>query len=344
MKKRVLYRFRNSQASVEHLLLVGLIILILIPTIMVFYSQSMYGNKREQQAQVTQAGNDIAGAINDMKRLGDTSWQTLTVTLPPSATKISASGNEIIISTKQGDQIFYTDPSYQVYAQDTELLKAHSGRNELKLRYSQGYVCLSSMKGECINSACVDQDGDGVKACEGDCDDADKFTYPSFTDEEGHTQVAAQEECDGKDNNCDGKIDEFFDKDNDGHFDELIEDCRNVHSQNELDCNDAATDPNAPNIYYGNTEQCDGIDNNCDENVDENLNQDCSVAHLGPCSIGTETCIAGVWVGCPQGQSENCLNGLDDNCNNVPDNQEPACAKRIIFWSSFDESGYDAVI
>jgi len=37
-----------------------------------------------------------------------------------------------------------------------------------------------------------------------------------------------------------------------------------------------------------------------------------------------------------------CLNGLDDNCNGVPDNQETKCAKSIIFRSTFDNSGYDA--
>ncbi len=49
--------------------------------------------------------------------------------------------------------------------------------------------------------ACVDRDGDGFKdgGCTTlpDCDDADRRTHPN-----------APERCDGKDNDCDGRIDE----------------------------------------------------------------------------------------------------------------------------------------
>src|SRR5207247_3136089 len=44
-----------------------------------------------------------------------------------------------------------------------------------------------------------DADGDGYSTAQGDCDDHDATVYPG-----------APELCDGKDNNCNGQIDEAF--------------------------------------------------------------------------------------------------------------------------------------
>lgn len=49
--------------------------------------------------------------------------------------------------------------------------------------------------------ACVDADGDGVSACDGDCDDGSALVSP-----------ARAEVCDGLDDNCNGAIDELEDE------------------------------------------------------------------------------------------------------------------------------------
>ena len=70
-------------------------------------------------------------------------------------------------------------------------------------------TCLSSCScGECAEPQ--DKDGDLYSDICGDCDDNDNLIYPS-----------AEEVCDGKDNNCDGNIDEGYtaDADNDGILD-----------------------------------------------------------------------------------------------------------------------------
>jgi RHS repeat-associated protein len=97
---------------------------------------------------------------------------------------------------------------------------------------------------------CIDNDGDGhypTGSCgtpDDDCNDNDASVY-----------TGTSELCDGKDNNCNGQIDEGCsceDSDGDGYTT-----CTN-------DCNDSnqAINPAA-------SEACDGIDNNCDGQVDE---------------------------------------------------------------------------
>ncbi len=140
-------------------------------------------------------------------------------------------------------------------------------------------------------------DGDPVSVCGGDCDDADPNNYP------GNVEV-----CDGRDNNCDGQIDEggvclrCTDNDGDGYAIEGGEcgpvDCDDTDpdvnpGRDEVLCNgkDDDCDPSTPddlnvdgdpvsvcegdcddadpNNYPGNVEVCDGQDNNCDGQVDE---------------------------------------------------------------------------
>ena len=90
-----------------------------------------------------------------------------------------------------------------------------------------------------------DVDGDGETTCQGDCDDTD----PAISS-------TATEVCDALDNNCDTVIDEGFDVDVD-----LVTTCGadGVAGNADDDCDDAD-----PLNFPGNTESCDGQDNDCD--------------------------------------------------------------------------------
>ena len=191
----------------------------------------------------------------------------------------------------------------------------------------------------------LDSDGDGygdanifINACEiptgyvddkTDCDDTNAAINPGAT-----------EQCDGIDNNCNGQVDEgllttyYIDLDGDGYGDAAASQsaCTQPtgYVTNNTDCNDGDS-----NISPGATEQCDGIDNNCDGQVDEGLlttyYQDADGDGYGHASNTTQACSL------PSGYATNntdcddtdqninpsateiCNDGADNNCDGQVD-------------------------
>lgn len=172
-----------------------------------------------------------------------------------------------------------------------------------------------------------DYDGDGVGAessgytvaCSapesysanlGDCDDNDPKIFP------GNREL-----CDGKDNNCDGQMDEGLpissycaDADLDGHG------VSGAATQNgcgvskgfglcDNDCND-----DDPAVYPGAVELCNGKDDNCNDRFDEDARVICGVGWCAQYAQGcTSICTPG------QPRVEEC-NDFDDDCDGVKDN------------------------
>lgn len=208
----------------------------------------------------------------------------------------------------------------------------------------------------------LDADGDGygktsdvIASCtpitgrvtqSGDCDDNDNTVYPG-----------APEICDGKDNNCNGQVDEDFshqipyyrDTDGDGYGDsqDFVLNCTPVLGRVTTpgDCND-----NDPTVYPGAPEICDGKDNNCDGQVDENITQtsyyldidgdgygnsndvvqSCSpiagrVTKSGDCNDNDPT----VYPGAPE-----VCDGKDNDCNGTIDDN------KANYYLDADEDGY----
>ncbi|MCB9763112.1 MAG: lamin tail domain-containing protein [Alphaproteobacteria bacterium] len=112
----------------------------------------------------------------------------------------------------------------------------------------------------------VDNDGDGVTANDGDCDDNNAQIFPGRS-----------EDCNAIDDNCNGLVDEGFgDGDGDGTADCLdSEECDGLDNDG-----DAVVDEGFPDVDGDGVadceldEQCDGLDNDNDGLVDEGYDQD----------------------------------------------------------------------
>ena len=117
------------------------------------------------------------------------------------------------------------------------------------------------------------------------------------------------EVCDGKDNDCDGKVD--------GHQ----QTCTSACGSGTQTCSQGSW--GACSAPQPKTEVCDGQDNDCDGYVDESLTQACS----SKCGRGTETCVGGQWKNCdaPLPKTEVC-DGKDNDCDGQTDeNLTQAC-------------------
>ncbi len=172
------------------------------------------------------------------------------------------------------------------------------------------------------------------------------FTDPAYCT--AGSCPATPDVCDGKDNNCDGQVDESFKPpallvgflgqacfSDDGKPAPGDGPCR---TQGSFVCRADGTGTQCSavkDLSKATTETCDGIDNNCDGIVDNNLSSDarigkqCFGGTKGICALashaGTTSCQTGAVV-CsganivhPGDKVEVC-NGLDDDCDGIVDN------------------------
>lgn len=180
-----------------------------------------------------------------------------------------------------------------------------------------------------------------------DCNDSDAAANPGM-----------DEVCDGKDNDCNSEVDEgvgdtyYQDLDGDGQGNPMVstQSCSIPPSfvLNRTDCNDLAA-----SVYLGANEQCDGLDNDCDEQVDDGVlttyYPDHDADGFGNMSAGYAACSPQAGdvpngADCNDGNGdvhpgvEESCNGTDDDCDGVIDDG----FMRKSFYRDADSDGFGA--
>jgi hypothetical protein len=179
--------------------------------------------------------------------------------------------------------------------------------------------CEGIVDDGCPGRMCDDEDGDGYgvgPGCPGpqDTDDHDPDVHP------GATEICG----DGKDNNCNGIVDDgctgCTDTDGDGYG--VGDGCGPLVDR---DCDDSD-----PSVHPGAEEPCDGRDNNCNGSTDEGcpgvdcVDQDGDGWPVGPdcgpvqdCNDDDPTIYPGAPEVCGDGKDNNCNGSVDDGCPGV---------------------------
>ena len=171
-----------------------------------------------------------------------------------------------------------------------------------------------------------DEDGDGFvssECCNGarcgmDCDDG---SYESNPD--------GDEECDGRDNDCDGDVDEgqletyYRDRDGDGFGDDAdsTQACTVPlgHVLRPGDCDDTNVNASSVDAVDG----CDGHDNDCDDRIDEDFELECfdDFDRDGYAPAGAEPMLSCRF--CPTGTTDRRPLGDDVDCDDRDELESP---------------------
>lgn len=139
---------------------------------------------------------------------------------------------------------------------------------------------------------CTDFDGDGYSEQEFDCDDTDASVYPG-----------ADEKEDGRDNNCDGEVDEGG---------RLTDDDEDGYSELDGDCDDTQDSVNPGEVEVrGNP-----VDENCDGEAYD-YDGDGWARDEGDCDDEEVARFPGAVEECGNDQDDNCNGAVDEACGDV---------------------------
>jgi len=189
-----------------------------------------------------------------------------------------------------------------------------TGTHTLAFTIADGNATLSSASK--AFTTCADVDKDGYCAGTGpsrDCDDLDADVHPG-----------ASEKCNGRDDDCDGAVDEDFW----GTIAKLGEYCGTGSCSGTYVCNKegvraVCSGASGGHEVCGNfaDDDCDGLTDEDECGCVEGLTKACGTSR-GECKAGMMTCVGGQWTACrgETGPGEEACNRKDDDCDGIVDN------------------------
>ncbi|MFB6352353.1 MAG: matrixin family metalloprotease, partial [Bradymonadaceae bacterium] len=199
---------------------------------------------------------------------------------------------------------------------DVEVVTTHEAGHLLGLRHSSNSDATMYAQLQSISQRSLHQD-DKNGVC---------YLYPKG------------EKCNGRDDNCDGQVDEG----------NLVQNCdkqQGVCQGAQVSCSNGSY-PSCGGAEYGSDYEqqessCDGKDNDCDGSVDEELTRDCSLQQ-GVCEGASVTCSSGSYPNCGAAeygsdyeQQESSCDGKDNDCDGSVDEM-----LRQTYWRDDDQDGF----
>lgn len=185
--------------------------------------------------------------------------------------------------------------------------------------------CEDGTWGDCIGGSgpsfeeCDDRDND----CDGETDeeltqvcssDIGECTAGTQTCNGGiwgacSGDIASEEVCDDKDNDCDNQTDEALSRSCSTNTGECASGTETCSHGSWSQC--TGTEPT--------DEICDNKDNDCDDQTDEALSRNCGTS-TGECSRGSQTCSSGQWSTCTGvGPVDEICDNKDNDCDGQTD-------------------------
>ena len=217
-----------------------------------------------------------------------------------------------------------------------------------------GVAGVESGASDALPDQAVDRDGDGVSNAT-DCDDMDPTMYPG-----------AAESCDGRDNDCDGVIDEdagdawFRDADGDGHGDPSapVLSCEPLagHVAIATDCDDTdpAVSPDAVEVCdeHDRDEDCSGVAEDTTEGI-TTFFRDADGDGFGRPDVSVDACdlpegYAAVPGDCDDLDAAVSPDGVevcdpldrDEDCSGLADDADPRAIGQATWYRDQDGDGF----
>ncbi|MFH1072154.1 MAG: hypothetical protein V1743_01875 [Nanoarchaeota archaeon] len=143
--------FRKAQISVEHMFILMLAVMILVPGTVLFYQFAKGSSDQMIASQVKRIGDELIKNSDTVYFLGDGSRMTISLNLPRTLKNISLENEEIVITfttyTGQSEAVFFPDISIKGYYEGKIAEQFHTGPIRIMISNNESTVVLQEITG-----------------------------------------------------------------------------------------------------------------------------------------------------------------------------------------------------